>query len=114
TFEIAGSKGALAWDSERPNELWIGSRDRPNQLLLKDPSLLSDDARYYASYPGGHNEGFPDTFKQLYRAIYGYLQAGDFSKPRPFPTFEDGHLEVLLGEAILESHRQRKWVDIKK
>ncbi len=111
-FELAGSKGSIAWDSERPNELWIGHRDRPNEVLLKDPSLLSDTARSFASYPGGHNEGFPDTFKQLHRAIYNYLSAGDFNQPRLFPTFEDGHYEVVLGDAILESHRQRRWVDI--
>jgi predicted dehydrogenase len=110
SFEIACSKGALAWDSERPNELWIGRRDGANHILLKDPSLLSEGARRITSYPGGHNEGFPDTFKQLYRAIYGYLAAGDFSAPKPFPTFEDGHAEVMLCEAILHSHQSRQWI----
>jgi predicted dehydrogenase len=112
SFEIAGSKAAVAWDGERPNELWIGRRDRPNELLLKDPSLLSGRAADHADYPGGHNEGFPDTFKQLYKAIYGYLQAGAFDQPRPFPTFEDGHHEVVLCEKILESHRERRWVSV--
>src|SRR6516225_1621140 len=69
-FEIAGSTASLAWNSEYPNELWIGERDRPNELLIRDPALLQSAARAYASYPGGHNEGFPDTFKQLFRAIY--------------------------------------------
>lgn len=114
SFEIAGSKGALAWDSERPNELWIGHRERPNEILLKDPSLLSDTARMFASYPGGHNEGFPDTFKQLYRAIYGYIAAGDFNAPRLWPTFQDGHDEVVLCDAILESHQSRNWVTVGK
>jgi predicted dehydrogenase len=112
TFEIAGRKGAIGWDSERPNELWLGHRERPNELLLKDPSLLSDAARRYADYPGGHNEGFPDTFKQLYKAVYGYLDVGDFSAPKPYPTFEDGHQEVLLCEAILNSHQQRRWIEL--
>jgi predicted dehydrogenase len=110
SFEIACSKASIAWDSERPNELWIGRRDSANQHLLKDPSILSDSARRITSYPGGHNEGFPDTFKQLYRAIYDYLAAGDFSQPKPFPTFAQGHEEVVLCEAILRSHQQRQWV----
>ncbi len=110
-FEIAGSKGALAWDSERPNELWLGHRDRPNELLLRDPSLLRDDVRRFTDYPGGHNEGFPDTFKQLFRAVYEYTEAGNLRAPRPFPTFEDGHREVVLCEEILRSHRERRWVD---
>jgi predicted dehydrogenase len=112
SFEIAGSQAAVAWDGERPNELWIGRRDRPNERLLKDPSLLSGPAADHASYPGGHNEGFPDTFKQLYKSIYSYLQAGAFDRPRPFPTFEDGHHEVVLCEKILESHRDRRWVSV--
>jgi predicted dehydrogenase len=111
-FEIAGSKGSVAWNSERPNELWLGYRDKPNEILIKDPSLMSPNVLPYTNYPGGHAEGFPDTFKQLYRAIYGYLATGDFKKPKPFPTFADGHDEVLLCEKILESHKNKKWVNI--
>jgi predicted dehydrogenase len=114
TFEIAGSEGSLAWDSERPNELWIGHRDKPNELLIRDPSLLAPEIRSFVSYPGGHNEGFPDTFKQLYRAIYEYLAVGDFSRPQIFAGFEDGHEELLLCEAILQSHRSQAWVSVKR
>jgi len=111
-YEIAGDKQALAWNSEQANELWIGHRDRANEKLIRDPALMSDSARACSSYPGGHNEGFPDTFKQLFRAFYGYIDSGDFSAPAPFPTFEDGHHEVLLCEAILESHRKQAWVTL--
>ncbi|MCE9603695.1 MAG: Gfo/Idh/MocA family oxidoreductase [Planctomycetia bacterium] len=113
-FEIASAAESLAWDSERPNELWIGRRDRPNELLLRDPALLSAAARGITDYPGGHNEGFPDTFKQLFKAFYGYLDAGDFSLPPPFPTFADGHHEVVLCEAVLRSHRERRWVALEE
>lgn len=113
-FEIDGSKSAMAWDSERPNELWIGHRDGPNEVLMKDPSLITTQARSFASYPGGHNEGFPDTFKQLYRAVYRYIQAGDFTAPPDFPTFADGHEEILLCEAIERSAREQRWVEVKR
>lgn len=111
-FEIAGSAGSLAWNSECPNELWIGERDRPNELLIRDPALLQPAARAFTNYPGGHNEGFPDTFKQLFRAIYGYIDRGDFTAPRPFPTFADGHREIVLCEAILRSQRERAWINV--
>ena len=114
TFEIAGSEGSLAWDSEHPNELWLGHRDKPNELLIRDPSLLAPGIRSFASYPGGHNEGFPDTFKQLYRAIYEYLAEGDFLRPKIFAGFEDGHEELLLCEAILQSHRAQAWVPVRR
>jgi predicted dehydrogenase len=111
-YEISGASSSLAWDSERPNELWIGHRERPNELLLKDPSLLAPEARQFASYPGGHNEGFPDTFKQLYVAVYRYLQAGDMTATPDFPTFEAGHMELVLGEAILRSAREARWITL--
>ena len=109
-YEIAGSQQSFAWNSEVPNELWIGHRDRPNEMLIRDPALMSASARAIASYPGGHNEGFPDTFKQLFRSFYGYVAAGDFTAPPPFPTFADGHREVLLCEAVLRSAREGRWV----
>jgi predicted dehydrogenase len=113
-FEISGAKASIAWDSERPNELWIGHRDAPNELLIKDPSLMSDSAAAIASMPGGHAEGFADSFKQLYRTFYGYIEAGDFSAPRPFPTFEEGHHELVLCERILQSQREGRWVDVEQ
>jgi predicted dehydrogenase len=111
-FEIAGFAESLAWNSERPNELWIGKRDAASEVLLRDPALLSPAARGATSYPGGHNEGFPDTFKQLFRAFYRYIETGDFSAPPPFPTFADGHREIVLCEAMLKSHRERRWVTL--
>ncbi len=112
TYEIAASRAAVAWDSERPNELWLGHRDQPNQVVTRDPALLHPQVRRFANYPGGHNEGFPDTFKQLFRAFYEYIEVGDLTAPCPFPTFADGHREILLCEAILRSHRERRWVQV--
>ncbi len=109
-YELAGSKCALEWKSEQPNELWIGRRNGPNEQLIRDPGLIGDLARSAISYPGGHNEGFPDTFKQCFRSFYRYIEAGDFSAPPTYPTFADGHQEILLCEAILKSNRENRWV----
>ncbi|MEM9353481.1 MAG: Gfo/Idh/MocA family oxidoreductase [Planctomycetota bacterium] len=109
-FEIAGSEETLAWNSESPNELWIGRRDEPNGSLLRDPSFLSGAALQAADYPGGHNEGYPDSFKACFRAFYSYIEAGDFQATPPFPTFEEAHHELVLCEAIAQSHRERRWV----
>jgi predicted dehydrogenase len=109
-FEIAGSGGALAWNSETPNELWMGARDEPNALLLRDPALLSGTAAGHASLPGGHNEGFHDTFKECFRAFYDHVASGAPAEDAAYPTFADGHREVALCEAILRSHREQRWV----
>jgi predicted dehydrogenase len=111
-YEINGSNSSIAWDSERPNEMWVGHRDGPNQILMKDPSLLYPEARSITSYPGGHQEGFPDTFKQLYNKIYSYLLAGNYSSQPDFPTFADGHYEMLLCEAIERSAREARWIEV--
>ncbi|OGV96673.1 dehydrogenase [Microgenomates group bacterium RBG_16_45_19] len=111
-FEINGSISSLVWDSENPNELWIGHRAAPNQILLKDPALLSPQARGTASYPGGHSEGFPDTFKQLFIKVYNYILAGDYTKTPDFPTFADGHYEMQVCEGIEHSAKEGKWVKI--
>lgn len=113
-YEIAGSAQAVAWDSESPNTLWIGRRSDANQLLARDPALVSDLSRRFISYPGGHNEGFPDTFKQCFRAFYEYIDAGDFDASPLFPSFGEGHREVVLCEAILESHRNQNWVQVEE
>jgi len=112
-YEIAGSKCALSWCSEQPNNLWIGHREKPNESLIRDPALVSDRARRFINYPGGHNEGFPDTFKQCFRSFYNYIAAGDLSAPATFPTFADGHREIVLCEAILQSHQDGGWVKVK-
>lgn len=111
-YEIAGSEGSVAWNSEQPNELWVGHRNQANQLLLRDPGLVSADALAHISYPGGHNEGYDDSFKHSFKSFYDYIAAGDLSAPAPFPTFADGHKEIVLCEAILRSHEREQWVEI--
>ena len=111
-FEIDGSEGSLAFDQEQPNSLWIGSRKEANRWLIKDPSLMSPEARGYAAYPAGHAEGYPDTFVQLFKDLYRYIAAGDFQAPRSFPTFETGDYEVRLCDLIARSAKERRWVGV--
>jgi len=111
-FEIDGSEGSLTWNSEEPNTLWMGRRNSPSQELPKDPGLMSPGTRRYAAYPGGHPEGYPDTFVQLFRDLYSYLDVGDLQAPRTFPTFETGHEEMALCEAIEKSAQEHAWVSL--
>jgi predicted dehydrogenase len=112
SFELDGSEGALAWSSERHEELWLGHRDRANEILLRDPVLMCGPLR--GDYPGGHAEGFTDTFKQLYRAVYAAVEEGRMPAEPDFPTFADGHEEVLLGEAIARSAAEERWIDVER
>lgn len=111
-FEISGSEGSLAFNSESPNELWLGRRNEANRILLKDPSLMSPDSRGYSNYPGGHTEGYPDTFLNLFRDFYAYIRNGD-SQAASFPHFQHGHDELELCETIALSARDQRWVQVR-
>jgi len=87
-IEIFGAKASVAWNSESPDELWIGHRNSPNQVVVKDPSLLTNGAANWADLPGGHSEGYDDTFKQIFRRFY--RRVADKNAPIEYPTFEDG------------------------
>lgn len=109
-LEIYGTKGGATWRQETPEELWLGHRDAPNQVLMKDPSLLSEHARAFADYPGGHAEGYPDTHKQLYRRFYASIS--DPSLTPDYPQFADGLRQMKILDAELASHKSRAWVDV--
>jgi len=113
-FEIDGSKLSLAWDQEEPNSLWVGHRERPNETMIKDPSLLAEAVRAYAHYPGGHPEGYPDGLKNLFMNVYKFIREkkDPANVKTDFPTFADGHRENLIIEAVLRSNRSHRWVTV--
>ncbi|HEX4637810.1 MAG TPA: Gfo/Idh/MocA family oxidoreductase [Rhizomicrobium sp.] len=109
-LEIYGTKGGASWRQERPEELWLGHRDAPNQVMLKDPSLMLEPARAFADYPGGHAEGYPDTHKQLFRRFYASIR--DASLTPDYPQMADGLRQLKILEAELASHKAHAWVDV--
>jgi len=111
-WEIDGSAGSAAWDSETPDHLWLGHRDRPNEILLRNPALMGEAGRAAAALPGGHVEGFGDTFAALFRAIYADVAAGGPTADPPYATFAQGHDEMLVNDAIAASASERRWVDV--
>ncbi len=109
-IELYGTKAGFAWDQERPDELWIGNRNTANALLIKDPALLKSGARLYADYPGGHSEGYDDTFKQVFRRFYKSIE--DRAAMIDYPQFSDGLRQLNIVEAELRSHRLHQWVAV--
>ncbi|HEU4571800.1 MAG TPA: Gfo/Idh/MocA family oxidoreductase [Candidatus Limnocylindrales bacterium] len=113
-WEIDGSTSAAAWDSETPDHLWLGHRDRPNEILMRNPALMHAAGRTAAALPGGHVEGFGDTFAALFRAVYADVAAGAPSDRPLYATFADGHDEMLVGEAVATSAREGRWTDVER
>jgi predicted dehydrogenase len=110
SIEIYGTKSSVRWDQERPDELWIGQRNSPNQVIVKDPSLLKKGATGYADLPGGHSEGYDDTFKQIFRRFYASI--AEPLSPSEYPQMSDGLRQMKIMEAELSSHRSRGWVEL--
>jgi predicted dehydrogenase len=109
-YEIAAGGATYAWDQEKPNDLWVGNRDRANEQWMKDPGLLSPQSSALAHYPGGHQEGWPDGLKNL--CLDFYRKVINRNHESTFATLADGHRIMRLIEAIMESHRTERWVHL--
>jgi predicted dehydrogenase len=108
---IYGTKGSVRWDLQQPNEILVGRRDEPNQVLQRATAGFSEDVAGFTDYPGGHAEGFADAHKMHYRAVYQHIASGR-KTPALFATAADGHHEVRLCEAILRSSKAKAWVKV--
>lgn len=110
-IEIDGTKSSMYWNAEIPDQMWIGYRNKHNLEVFRNKLLMSPKNRFLSTLPPGHIEGWYDGMKNnllsFYKFILGYKKLGT-DKP-DFATFEDGHYNVKVIEAILESNRQHGW-----
>ncbi len=113
-YEVAGSESALRWFSAEPDDLFVGHRGRPNEILSRDPGLYAPEAAKLVAYPGGHVEGFPDTFRALFSRVYADVAGGSPADDPAYPTFADGHDAVLVTDAIAESHEAQRWTAVQR
>jgi predicted dehydrogenase len=111
-WDISGSKASAAWSGESPESLWIGHRDAPNQILLRDPSLMNAAGAAAAALPGGHAEGFADTWTAFFRQVYRDVARGGRGPDSTWATFEDGDFEMRFCDAVLASAARGAWVDV--
>lgn len=111
-FEIDGADSSVAWRSEDPELLFIGHRGRPNELLNRDPTLVHESVVPHIGYPGGHVEGYADTFRALFASVYLDVAAGGPSSEPDYPTFADGHDAMLVTDAVARSAREQRWIAV--
>ena len=114
SIEVAGSESAIAWSSEDSDRLWIGHRGRANEILHRDPALVDPDVRSVIAYPGGHAEGYPDTFRALFAKVYADVERGAPSPEPAYPTFADGHDALCVLEAVQRSDAEARWVKVER
>lgn len=112
SWDISGSKASAAWSAEHPEDLWIGHREAPNQVLLRDPSLMNPTGAAAAFMPGGHPEGFGDTWAAFFTQVYRDVARGGRGADSTWATFDDGHYEMLFCDAVLASAASGTWVNV--
>jgi predicted dehydrogenase len=110
-LEVYGSKRSASWNSEDPDRLHFGNRDTANETAFRATGPFGPDVARYIDYPGGHVEGFPDTFKMHFREVYDAIGTG--RRSGLFASAEDGHREVAVCEAVLKSHRTQRWAPVR-
>jgi predicted dehydrogenase len=122
-LQVYGSRLSYAWNHRRSTDLWIGHRDRPNEVLIENPSLMDPSVAGFATLPAGHPLGYHDAvanlFKDFYEAVAAGGQAaggqaggrGNGARP-PRPTFRTGWHEMRILQAVLASRRSRRWVKV--
>ncbi|BBY29879.1 Gfo/Idh/MocA family protein [Mycolicibacterium sediminis] len=104
SFDVSGSESSLGWGTEDPERLWIGNRDGPNQIQFRDAGDV----------PAGHAQGYQDTFKALFRAVYAAIDSGGAPATPDYPTFDDGLEQALVADAIDDSARHGRWATVRR
>ena len=114
TLDLAGSEQSLSWAQERPERLRLSSR-RESVVLSRDPSGDAWPVGVPA-LPAGHPEGWGEALRDLLRPFYAAIAAGEpppDDADAPYPTLADGARGVALIEAVVESSKIGRWVDVR-
>jgi predicted dehydrogenase len=104
---IYGTEASMRWDLQQPNEILVGRRDEPNQILQRGTPGFLEDVAHFTDYPAGHPEGFSDSHKMAFRGVYEYIASGR-KTPLLFATATDGHHEAEICEAVLKSAAEKR------
>jgi predicted dehydrogenase len=107
-IEIGGELASVRFEQERPETLWVGRRERTEELW-RDPSHLSPSAARHAVVPVGHPQGYLECFDAFVADTYAAI-AGE--APDGLPGFADGVRQAHITAAVLLSAASGEWVDV--
>jgi predicted dehydrogenase len=115
-IQVFGSRESYAWSHVHPNALWIGHRERGNEVFYESSQLQAAETRRYATLPTGHPMGYHDAVFNLFRDYYEALAAKRAGKPFSvtFPDFRTGHDMMCVIDAAVASDRSGRWVEVKR
>lgn len=105
---------SLEWEQEDPDKLWVGRRDKPNELLYSSSEMLTGNAKRYATLPSGHSVSWHDALRNGINEFYKAIRNDSFrAENQHYATFREGHQIMQIMEACLESSKKNMWVDVK-
>lgn len=110
TFQVYGSKGSLAFNLERLNELEIyNSEEAAGEQGFKTISVTEAVHPYVGSWwPSGHIIGYEHTFVHAVKDFLDCLDKGRM----PRPNFEDGIQNQAVLDAVERSAASRRWTEV--
>ncbi|MDR1402625.1 MAG: Gfo/Idh/MocA family oxidoreductase [Tannerellaceae bacterium] len=122
TIRVYGEKGGLEWRQEEPNSLYLKWTDKPKEIIrMGNNGFIGDLSKYNTRTPGGHPEGFIESFANIYRnfaATVRSVQSGEkpAGKALDFPTVTDGvrgmqFIETMVEAGYNEKQKWQKWID---
>jgi predicted dehydrogenase len=109
-YEVSGTRGAIRFDQEDQNALWLYRMEGPEaergfRKILTGPA--HPDYIDFCQGPG-HGTGYQD---QLIIEAKDFLNAIHRGTPQ-WPTFRDGLDTMKVIEAMWQSHDSRQWVTV--
>lgn len=108
TLELSGTRGALAFDQEHPDELWWGTT-AANAIIPRGSEGLSAEAERLTTVPAGHPMGYQDAANAFVRDSYSLIAGADVDG---VPDFADGVRSAYVIDAVLRSHASGEWVEV--
>lgn len=101
---IYGEKGALKWEQENPNYLYLLKDDEPRRLIKPGNAYISDFAQDGTKLPAGHPEGIFDAMGNIYKGVAKAIRGEKYYNGE-FPTLYQGKRGMLFIEKVVASHR---------
>lgn len=111
TFQVYGSKGSIAFNLERMNELEFYDRTDPQAEQAFKTIIVTESVHPYvgAWWPPGHIIGYEHTFVH---AVHDFLTALE-KDALPEPNFRDGVKDQTILDAVERSAKTGKWEKVK-
>lgn len=112
-LHLDGSQATGSWRQEEPFRLELGYRDKPGETVRRDPVMLKQAARPFVHYPGGHEEGWADSMRNMMQNFYAAV-AGKAEQSDSVASFKEGYQIALINDAIVKSAETGSWQKVEQ